>query len=110
MDNLPRTREFYRPLVEDIHEAAREWRGSFLRLRPIEALLVAGVLLAGPVLLFILVQYFASLRSDIEPIPAPVTPQVTLTRSFEQRGARFGRDAQGIITQATLKGEHFTGG
>lgn len=117
MPSPPRTREFYRPLLEDIHEAARDWRNGLSRLRPSEVLIIAVMLLAGPVLVFSLVQYTASLKSDVAFVPREFSPQsgppnrspaVTVETGpvleFTQRGAVFGPGRATV----TLAGGHFT--
>jgi hypothetical protein len=107
MANSPRTREFYRPIVEDLHEAARDWRTSLSRLLPLEILMTVVLLMAGLVLLSVLLHYVVSQNPQIQNAPpASATPD-PLT-SLTVRGARFGRDAQGNVTQATLAGSQFS--
>lgn len=107
MANSPRTREFYRPILEDLHEAARDWRTSLSRLLPLEIVLTAGVLLAGLILSVGLVGYAVSRTPAVQTPVRPATTSNGLS-SLAARGARFGRDSNGNITQATLSGPKFT--
>lgn len=107
MSNSPRTREFYRPLVEDLHEAAREWRGSLSRAQLKEVFLITGLLLSVPILVVVVGMYSASLKSDIATSPASVSPQEDLMRALTERGAIFSGNANGSAIWVTLEGEHF---
>ena len=108
MPDSPRTREFYRPLVEDLHDAARDWRGSLSRAQLGDVLLLTGLLLAIPILVAFAGLYFSSQKSDIAAAPAPVTPQEGLMRAFTERGAVFSGSADGSAIWVTLEGEQFT--
>lgn len=125
MPSPPRTREFYRPLLEDLHEAAHNWRNGLSRLGFFELLLVAVILLTGPVLVFSLVQYAASRRPEVPVFPQPGNPAVSpapapatiparvqadesIVSSFVERGATFGPRVSGRVTTVTLEGEQFT--
>jgi hypothetical protein len=125
MPSPPRTREFYRPLLEDLHEAARNCRNGLSGLGFSETLLIAVILLAGPVLVFSLVQCAASRKPEVPVLPQPVRPAVSpspapaeipatvpadesLVSSFVERGATFGPRVYGRVTFVTLHGEQFT--
>lgn len=125
MPSPPRTREFYRPILEDLHEATRQWRESLFRIHVRQLLFVVAMLLGGPLLIVGLYWYSAWLgvarqereiefraapaaATEVDAIPVTVKPESDLVRSLEERGARFGQAAHGLPTTVTLAGEEFT--
>jgi hypothetical protein len=101
----PRNRLFYRPLLEDVHEAVAVWERNLYYWRRRELaltiLLIVGVA-AGCVLIVC-----ASARLEKPPYAPRYASSPTAVATLESRGAVFGYDPSGRITRVVVHSPGF---
>lgn len=106
MSSHPRTGEYYRPIIEDLHAVVQGWRGTFAFRLQSSLIWFAVIVTAAFALLLGLAWLTAPDAEAVPAVPAPAVNDQVIA-ALEERGAVFSRAGDHVI-HAVLNGEAFS--